>query len=99
MTVLAPPTTKLTNYINGQWTDSSTSEWREVTNPATGELLAQVPLSDTAEVNAAVESAAAAFPEWRRTPPEDRIQPLFKLKMVLQDSLGDSGRTPTQENS
>jgi malonate-semialdehyde dehydrogenase (acetylating)/methylmalonate-semialdehyde dehydrogenase len=98
MTVAAPPTTRLTNYINGRWTDSSTSEWRDVTNPATGELLAQVPLSDTAEVNAAVESAAAAFPEWRRTPPEDRIQPLFRLKMLLEEHIDDIARILTQEN-
>ena len=80
--VAAPPINKLTNFINGQWTDSRANEWRDVVNPATGEVLAQVPLADAAEVNQAVEAAAAAFPEWRRTPPEDRIQPLFKLKKI-----------------
>jgi malonate-semialdehyde dehydrogenase (acetylating)/methylmalonate-semialdehyde dehydrogenase len=98
MTVAAPPITRLTNYINGQWTDSRAGEWRDVVNPATGETLAQVPLADAAEVNAAVEAASAAFPEWRRTPPEDRIQPLFKLKMLLEDHLEDIGRILTQEN-
>jgi len=98
MTVAAPPITRLTNYINGQWTDSRAGEWRDVVNPATGETLAQVPLADAGEVNAAVEAAAAAFPEWRRTPPEDRIQPLFKLKMLLEDHLDDIGRILTQEN-
>jgi len=98
MTVAAPPITKLSNYINGRWTESRTSEWREVVNPATGETLAQVPLSDAAEVAAAVEAAAAAFPEWRRTPPEDRIQPLFKLKVLLEDHIDDFSRLITQEN-
>ena len=48
MSVAAPPVVKLrlTNYINGQWTDSHASEWREVVNPATGEVLASVPLAD-----------------------------------------------------
>ena len=46
----------------------------------------------------AVEAAAAAFPEWRRTPPEDRIQPLFKLKMLLEDHIDDIARIITQEN-
>src|SRR5271157_1567336 len=100
--VAAPPINKLTNYINGQWTDSragsSKQEWRDVINPATGETLAQVPLADAAEVNQAVEAAAAAFPEWRRTPPEDRIQPLFKLKMLLEDHIDDIARIITQEN-
>ena len=62
MSVAAPPTTKLTNFINGRWTESRASEWRDVVNPATGEILAYVPLAETAEVNAAVEAAAAAFP-------------------------------------
>src|SRR6202047_5692968 len=97
-TVAAPPAIKLTNYINGQWAESSAIEWRDVINPATGETLAQVPLADAAEVSRAVEAAAAAFPEWRRTPPEDRIQPLFKLKMLLEDHLEDIGRILTQEN-
>src|SRR5712672_3459146 len=96
--VAAPPTPRLTNFINGQWTDSSAREWRDVINPATGETLAQVPLAEAAEVNQAVEAAAAAFPEWRRTPPEDRIQPLFKLKMLLEDHLDDIARFITQEN-
>src|SRR5271155_2473685 len=97
-TVAAPPTIRLTNFINGRWTDSSASEWRDVVNPATGETLAQVPLADAQEVNQVVEAAAAAFPEWRRTPPEDRIQPLFRLKMLLEDHIDDIARIITQEN-
>ena len=77
---------------------SHASEWRDVVNPATGEVLASVPLADAAEVNAAVEAAAAAFPEWRRTPPEDRIQPLFKLKMLLEEHIDDIARIITMEN-
>jgi malonate-semialdehyde dehydrogenase (acetylating) / methylmalonate-semialdehyde dehydrogenase len=98
MTVAAPSISKLTNYINGQWTDSHAAEWRDVINPATGEVLASVPLADTVEVNAAVEGAAAAFPAWRRTPPEDRIQPLFKLKMLLEEHIDDIARIITTEN-
>ena len=98
MTVAAPPANKLTHYINGQWAEAHTSEWREVVNPATGEILASVPLANAADVNAAVEAAAAAFPEWRRTPPEDRIQPLFKLKMLLEEHIDDIGRIITMEN-
>jgi malonate-semialdehyde dehydrogenase (acetylating)/methylmalonate-semialdehyde dehydrogenase len=97
-TLTAPPAIKLTHYINGEWTDSSANEWRDVINPATSEVLAQVPLASTNEVNQAVAAAAAAFPEWRRTPPEDRIQPLFKLKMLLEDHIDDIARIITQEN-
>ena len=97
-TLTAPPAIKLTHYINGEWTDSPANEWRDVINPATSEVLAQVPLASTNEINQAAEAAAAAFPEWRRTPPEDRIQPLFKLKMLLEDHIDDIARIITQEN-
>ncbi len=98
MTVAAPTLTKVPNYINGRWAESRAGEWIDVTNPATGETIAQTPLSDAAEVDAAVEAAAAAFPEWRRTPPEDRIQPLFKLKQLLEDHVDELSRIITQEN-
>src|SRR5512147_1476415 len=90
--------TRVPNYVNGQWIESKTSEWQDVTNPATGEVLARVPLASPSEVNAAIEAAAAAYPEWRRTPPEDRIQPLFKLKMLLEEHLDELGRLITIEN-
>jgi malonate-semialdehyde dehydrogenase (acetylating)/methylmalonate-semialdehyde dehydrogenase len=98
MTVAAPSITKLPNYINGHWTEASGSEWQDVINPATGEILAQVPLSGPAEVAAAVNAASTAFPEWRRTPPEDRIQPLFKLKQLLEEHVDELARILTQEN-
>ncbi|HUA14726.1 MAG TPA: CoA-acylating methylmalonate-semialdehyde dehydrogenase [Verrucomicrobiae bacterium] len=98
MTVAAPPTIKLTDYINGRWADSRATQWRDVVNPATGETLANVPLGGATEVNAAVEAAAAAFLEWRRAPPEDRIQPLFKLKVLLEEHIDDIARIITMEN-
>src|SRR5271155_2600424 len=98
MTVSAPPTTTIPNYINGQWGESQAGEWQDVVNPATAEVLGRVPLSDAAEVTRAIDAAQVAYPEWRRTPPEDRIQPLFKLKQLLEDHLDDFGRVITQEN-
>src|ERR1700724_1044884 len=98
MPIAAPPITKVPNFINGHWSDSSATEWIDVTNPATGEVIAQTPLSGAAEAAAAVEAAAAAYPEWRRTPPEDRIQPLFKLKQLLEEHIDELSRLITQEN-
>ncbi|HXY11241.1 MAG TPA: CoA-acylating methylmalonate-semialdehyde dehydrogenase [Terriglobales bacterium] len=98
MSVVAPPLTKIPNYIDGQWIESSTAEWLDVNNPATGETIAKVPLSGVREVTRAIEAAAAAYPEWRRTPPEDRIQPLFKLKQLLEAHLDELGRILTEEN-
>ena len=86
------------NLINGEWTTSSAAEMLDVINPATGEVIARTPLSSRAEVGLAVKAAADAFPAWRRTPPEDRIQYLFKLKMLLEEHVDDLGRIITQEN-
>jgi len=90
--------TKIPNFINGEWVESPASEWMDVLNPATGENLGKVPISDAAEVTKAIDAAAAAFPAWRRTPPEDRIQPLFKLKQLLEEHVDDISRLITQEN-
>ena len=58
----------------------------------------QVPLSSDNEVASAIEAAAAAYPEWRRTPAEDRIQPLFKLKQLLEEHIDELARIITLEN-
>jgi malonate-semialdehyde dehydrogenase (acetylating)/methylmalonate-semialdehyde dehydrogenase len=86
------------NYVNGQWIESSGTEWLEVVNPATQEVIGRAPASGAAEVDAAVEAAAAAFPAWRRTPAENRIQPLFKLKMLLEEHIDELGRIISMEN-
>ena len=90
--------TKVPNYINGEWVESSAREWADVVNPATAESLGKVPISHAAEVTKAIDAAAAAYPAWRRTPPEDRIQPLFKLKTLLEEHIDDISRIITQEN-
>src|SRR5262249_44850222 len=81
-----------------QWVESNAKDWQEVVNPATAEVIGRVPLGEAGEVATAVESGAAAFPEWRRTPPEDRIQPIFKLKQLLEDHIDELSRIITQEN-
>ncbi len=86
------------NYIGGEWRTSSADEQLEVTNPATAEVLALVPLSPPAEVDQAAQAAAAAFPRWRRTPAVDRVQPLFKLKDLLEHHFEDLSHTITLEN-
>ena len=61
----------LQNYFNGAWQRSSATEFVDVTNPATTEILARTPLSTTADVEAVVKAAADAFPGWRRVPAGD----------------------------
>ena len=89
---------KVLNYINGQWREDNAMEFVDVTNPANQELLARTPLSSASIVDEAARAAAAAFPAWRNTPPGDRIQPLFKLKMLMEAHLDELARMITLEN-
>ncbi len=86
------------NYINGHWVTGSSSEVSDIVNPATGEVLASVALADREDTNQAVQSAQAAFPAWRETPPADRIQFLFRLKNALEDNFDEIARITTREN-
>ena len=86
------------NFVNGEWRQSNSTDALEITNPATAEPLARVPLSNAAEVNEAVRSASAAWPEWRETPPGERIQYIFKLKQLMEEHFEDIARTITIEN-
>ena len=87
----------LQNYINNEWLAPDNSEYLDVTNPATTDVLAKVPLSPAAEVDIAAQAAAAALNDWRHTPPTERIQYLFKLKQLLEENLDDISRTITME--
>ncbi len=87
----------LLNFVNGTWVRSSASDYLDVMNPATAEAISTVPLSPVAEVNEAVQKASAAFVEWRRTPAGERIQPLFKLKVLLDENKGELARIITNE--
>jgi malonate-semialdehyde dehydrogenase (acetylating) / methylmalonate-semialdehyde dehydrogenase len=89
---------RLRNYINGAWVDSKSIEYGDVINPATAECLAQVPLNGAEDVAMAAEAAQKAFAGWRRTPPGDRIQYLFKMKDVLEENFEDLARVLTMEN-
>lgn len=87
----------LFNYINGQWCTSSAAELLDVVNPATAQVLAKVPLSPKGDVETAAQAAATAFRDWRRVPPTERVQYLFKLKFLLEEHLEDLSRTITTE--
>jgi len=89
---------EIQNYVGGAWRKSSGTEYVNVTNPASGELLARTPLSTASDVDVAVQAAAEAFPAWRRTPPGERIQYLFKLKFLLDEHIDELARLITTEN-
>jgi malonate-semialdehyde dehydrogenase (acetylating)/methylmalonate-semialdehyde dehydrogenase len=88
---------RLRNFLNGTWRDSATTEALKVVNPASTAVLAEVPLSLAGEVDQAVQAALKAFTSWRRTPVGERIQPLFKLKALLEENLERLAQTITNE--
>ncbi len=86
------------NYLDGAWVDSVSAERLTVRNPATDQPLAEVPLCDAAEVDRAVQAAAAAYPEWRETPPVARARYMFRLKEILERNYEPIARVVAQEN-
>jgi malonate-semialdehyde dehydrogenase (acetylating)/methylmalonate-semialdehyde dehydrogenase len=87
----------LKNYINGEWVVSEAGNQMPVDNPATGEVLGHVPVSPKDEVDQAARAAAKAFDDWRRVPPPQRVQYLFKLKDLLETHLEELAQIITQE--
>ncbi|MFC2063527.1 CoA-acylating methylmalonate-semialdehyde dehydrogenase [Chloroflexota bacterium] len=88
---------KILNYINNEWVEPNVNEFEDVLNPATGEVIARTPLCGKAEVDAATRAASDAFPSWRATPTQERIQFLFKLRDILKDNHDEIGRVITRE--
>lgn len=82
------PVLTLKNHIGGKTVDSLGSELLPVTNPSTGEEIAAVPLSTAADVDAAVQSARAAFPAWSATPIKERAQVFYRYKALLERHAG-----------
>lgn len=95
---MAQKASTILNFIAGDWQASSSEDVLSVVNPATGRQIAGVPLSTLAEVDQAVQEALLAFETWKRVPPSERIQYLFKLKDLLEEHFDDLARTITIEN-
>lgn len=89
---------KLRNYVHGQWIDSSATEYIDVVNPASQEVLARVPAGTAADVDTAVQSSGKAFAAWKRIPAGKRIQYLFHLKRLLEENIDELSRTITLES-
>jgi malonate-semialdehyde dehydrogenase (acetylating)/methylmalonate-semialdehyde dehydrogenase len=99
MTTTTPETgvRVLSNYVAGRWTASSSSETLPVTNPATGETLARVPLSSAADLDAAVRAAREALPAWRAVSVIERARKLFTLRQALDARREELARSVTTE--
>ncbi|MGZ6694275.1 MAG: CoA-acylating methylmalonate-semialdehyde dehydrogenase [Solirubrobacteraceae bacterium] len=88
----------LDNYVAGEWTPArAASDALDVTNPATGEVLARVPLSGAADLDAAVAAARAALPEWRAVSVIGRARVLFALREGMVARAEELARSVTVE--
>lgn len=100
MALLDPPQHHygaLRNYINGEWRESTSDTFHPVVDPATGEVIAEVPESSPEDVAVAASAAREAFEAWRHASPVKRTRPFFKLKAVLDAHAEDLARTLVQE--
>ncbi|MGO8827807.1 MAG: CoA-acylating methylmalonate-semialdehyde dehydrogenase [Steroidobacteraceae bacterium] len=89
------PTVKM--LLDGRFVESQTSEWRDVVNPATQEVLAQVPFATDAEIEAAVASAKTAFKTWKNTPIAARARIMLKLQALVRENMSRIAQTLSAE--
>ena len=93
----ATETRTLSNYIGGSWVPAAGAETLEVDNPATGAVLARVPLSTAADLDAAVNAAREALPAWRDVSVVARARKLFELRAGLDARREELARSVTTE--
>jgi malonate-semialdehyde dehydrogenase (acetylating)/methylmalonate-semialdehyde dehydrogenase len=85
-------------YIGGQRAESSSTRFGDVTNPATGAIIRQVPFCNAADIDAAVKAASAALPDWSSWPPLRRARVLQKFLQLMQQNAKDIAAMVTEEN-
>jgi len=85
-------------YVNGQWESAGKRQLTPITNPATGAAIAQVAYATAEDVDRTVQAAHAAYLKWRDVPVVERMQPLYRYKMLLEKHQNDLAATLTSEN-
>jgi len=90
---------KLKNYINGKWVSSKEQNIIDVINPATQEVMGKVPYGTKTgeDLDSAAKAASIAYEVWKSVPVMKRVQPLYKLKHLLEENQEDLARTITME--
>ncbi|MEC8462460.1 MAG: CoA-acylating methylmalonate-semialdehyde dehydrogenase [Pseudomonadota bacterium] len=89
---------ELTHWINGQHVKGTSGRFGDVYNPATGEVVSQVPLASQGELAAAVEAARSAWPDWAQTPPLSRARIMFKYKALIEENADELAAIITAEH-
>jgi malonate-semialdehyde dehydrogenase (acetylating)/methylmalonate-semialdehyde dehydrogenase len=88
----------LKNYIGGQWVESASEQIEEVPNPATGQIIARIPISTREELNNAVSAAKEAFKKWRKAAVPRRARILFRYQQLLVENWEELAKIITLEN-
>jgi len=84
--------------IDGAWVDSKATEFGEVNNPSTGELIAKVPMGGSDDVDRAAKAAHKAFLEWREVPIVERARVMFRFKNLLDAHYEDIAKSVVREH-
>jgi malonate-semialdehyde dehydrogenase (acetylating) / methylmalonate-semialdehyde dehydrogenase len=87
----------IANLVGGRWIQPET-ESLPIYNPASGEVIEQVPLSGAAEVDAAVRAAATAYETWSRSPVMERVRLMFRYKALLEDHVEELAAIVTRHH-
>jgi malonate-semialdehyde dehydrogenase (acetylating)/methylmalonate-semialdehyde dehydrogenase len=85
------------NYLNGAFVDAD-GPALDVYDPSVGEPISRVPLSSRAQLDAAVDAAARAFPAWAATPIKERVQVFYRYKALLERHIDELSALVTEEN-
>src|SRR4051812_9205954 len=86
------------NLIGGRWEEANGRATEPVYDPATGEVVAETPLSTAEDLDRAVKKAEEAFPGWAATPVLERARMLFRFKMLLEEHSDELKELVTLEN-
>jgi malonate-semialdehyde dehydrogenase (acetylating)/methylmalonate-semialdehyde dehydrogenase len=85
-------------FVNGRWEPATGRPLHPITNPATGQIIAEVPYGAAADVDAAARAAHTAFLTWREVPVVDRVQIFYRYKTLLEKHAESVARTLSTEN-
>ena len=89
---------KICYYVNGEFKESKSGEYRDAFDPSTGRVIAKVPCCTKEEVEEAIASAKAAFPAWSSTPVLKRVQILYRLRDLLIEHMDELTHLVALEN-
>ncbi len=85
MTVVASDLLRTQAYVDGRWVDADAGDTFPVLNPATGEMIAEVPRLGAAETRRAIEAAQRALPAWKARPAKERARLLRRLATLMAE--------------